>query len=123
MRLIVAIRASAFVAVTLVAAQAHAQSSCPAVDAFWFNAIASGNTVSYGFGVDGTIQPLKGLKDGTALSAVGVIKFFGTSTELRYTGHEFVQNWKTPKGAGACHVVRITTTTDGGSLSATFKMK
>jgi hypothetical protein len=79
MRLIVAIRASAFVAVTLVAAQAHAQSSCPAVDAFWFNAIASGNTVSYGFGVDGTIQPLKGLKDGTALSAVGVIKFFGTS--------------------------------------------
>jgi hypothetical protein len=45
------------------------------------------------------------------------------STELRYSGHEFTQNWKTPKGAGACYIVRMTTTIDGGSLSAMFKMK
>jgi len=45
------------------------------------------------------------------------------STELRDSGHEFTQNWKTPKGAGACYIVRMTTTTDGGSLSAMFKMK
>ena len=45
------------------------------------------------------------------------------ATELRYSGHEFIQNWKTPKGAGACYSVRITTTADGASLSAMFKMK
>ena len=44
-------------------------------------------------------------------------------TTLRYdTGaHQFIQNWKTPKGVG-CYVVRMTTA-DGGFLTATFKMK
>jgi hypothetical protein len=44
-------------------------------------------------------------------------------TNLQYSGHQFTQNWQTPKGAGKCYIVRMTTTTDGGSLSAMFKMK
>jgi len=46
-------------------------------------------------------------------------------TSLRYdlTAGQFIQNWKTPAGGGACYVVRMTTTADGGALIATFKMK
>jgi hypothetical protein len=45
------------------------------------------------------------------------------NTSLRYDGTQFVQNWKTPKAPGSCYVVRMTTTLDGGWLSATFKLK
>jgi len=47
------------------------------------------------------------------------------NTSLRYdakAGH-FIQNWKTPKGAGACLVVRITTLDDGLSIGAFFRTK
>jgi hypothetical protein len=47
------------------------------------------------------------------------------NTSLRYdaeAGH-FVQNWKTPRTAGACFVVRITTEADGLSIGAFFKTK
>jgi hypothetical protein len=46
-------------------------------------------------------------------------------TTLRYdaVAHQFIQNWKTPKVAGACYVVRLTTAADGGFLMATFKLK
>jgi hypothetical protein len=44
------------------------------------------------------------------------------NTSLRYDGTQFVQNWKTPKTLG-CYVVRMTTTADGLSLSAVFKVK
>jgi hypothetical protein len=45
-------------------------------------------------------------------------------TQLRYdtTGGHFVQNWKTPTAPG-CYVVQMTTSTDGLSLSALFKVK
>jgi hypothetical protein len=58
---------------------------------------------------------------GATEDAVDFVTTGGTS--LQYNGNQFIQNWKTPKVAGACYVVRITTTTDGGSLSAMFKMK
>lgn len=45
------------------------------------------------------------------------------ATTLAYNGHQFVQNWQTPATPGACYIVRMTTTADGGSLSAVFKMK
>jgi len=45
------------------------------------------------------------------------------ATTLSYNGHQFVQNWQTPKTPGACYIVRMTTAVDGGSLSAIFKMK
>jgi hypothetical protein len=43
-------------------------------------------------------------------------------TELRYSGGSFIQNWKTPKMPG-CYLVRLTTTADGLSLNALFKVK
>jgi hypothetical protein len=47
------------------------------------------------------------------------------ATSLRYDSTEghFIQNWQTPKGAGLCYIVRMTTTADGLSLSALFKTK
>ena len=46
------------------------------------------------------------------------------ATALRYdtTGHQFIQNWQTPKGAGKCYVVRMTTIT-GVYIEAYFKTK
>ena len=45
-------------------------------------------------------------------------------TTLRYdaTAGQFIQNWQTPKKAGACYSVTMTTL-DGSSLSALFKLK
>ena len=45
-------------------------------------------------------------------------------TVLRYdtTGGQFIQNWQTPKKAGLCFKVTMTTD-DGSQLSANFKLK
>ena len=43
-------------------------------------------------------------------------------TSLRYDGDQFHQNWQTPKTAGICYQVKVTTT-DGSSISALFKLK
>jgi hypothetical protein len=45
-------------------------------------------------------------------------------TTLRYdsTGGQFIQNWKTPTGAGTCYRVTLTTV-DDSSLTALFKLK
>jgi len=45
-------------------------------------------------------------------------------TSLRYDGvaGQFIQNWQTPKTAGICYIVTMTTD-DGSSLSANFKLK
>lgn len=47
-----------------------------------------------------------------------------SSTGLRYdaTGGQFIQNWQTPKKAGTCYEVRMTTI-DDSSISALFKLK
>ncbi|MDQ3416632.1 MAG: PxKF domain-containing protein, partial [Actinomycetota bacterium] len=46
------------------------------------------------------------------------------ATSLRYdtTGGQFIQNWKTPTGAGVCYSATATTQ-DGSSISALFKTK
>jgi hypothetical protein len=46
------------------------------------------------------------------------------ATSLRYdtTGGQFVQNWKTPTGAGTCYSATMTSA-DGSSLVALFKIK
>lgn len=54
-----------------------------------------------------------------------VVDFTTTGgTELRYdaTAGQFIQNWKTPKTAGACYRVSVTTL-DGSSLFAYFQTK
>jgi hypothetical protein len=46
------------------------------------------------------------------------------ATALRYdtTGHQFIQNWKTPTTKNKCYLVRVTTTT-GTYIDAYFKTK
>lgn len=46
------------------------------------------------------------------------------STSLRYdtTGGQFIFNWQTPKAAGSCYRVTMTTQ-DGSSISADFRLK
>ena len=63
---------------------------------------------------------------GCTAAAEDEVDFVSTGgTSLRYdtTERQFIQNWKTPKGAGLCYVVRMTTTADGLSISALFKTK
>ncbi len=71
-----------------------------------------------GFAVQGIACP-------GANAAVDDIELTTTGgTTLRYdsTGGQFIQNWQTPKQAGACYKVTMTTQ-DGSSLSALFKLK
>lgn len=55
-----------------------------------------------------------------------VVETFTTTggTSLRYdsTGGQFIQNWQTPKAAGTCYRVTMTTL-DGSPLTAYFKLK
>lgn len=44
------------------------------------------------------------------------------ATELRYTGGQFMYNWKTPKTPGVCYKVTVTTQ-DGSKLTALFTLK
>jgi hypothetical protein len=46
------------------------------------------------------------------------------ATNLRYdtTGHQFIQNWQTPKAPNKCYVVRMTAL-DGSYIEAFFKTK
>jgi hypothetical protein len=46
----------------------------------------------------------------------------GTSLRYDTTAGHFIQNWKTPTGAGTCYKVTMTTQ-DGSSLDALFKLK
>jgi Kelch motif/Galactose oxidase, central domain len=46
----------------------------------------------------------------------------GTSLRYDTTGRQFIQNWQTPRGAGACYQVTMTAS-DGSSIVAFFKMK
>jgi hypothetical protein len=46
----------------------------------------------------------------------------GTSLRYDATGGQFIQNWQTPRQAGACYRVTMTTQ-DGSSLVALFKLK
>lgn len=46
----------------------------------------------------------------------------GTSLRYDTTGGQFIENWQTPKKAGQCYRVTMTTL-DGSTLSANFKLK
>jgi hypothetical protein len=62
----------------------------------------------------------------TTGGAIGAAQEIGNTggTALRYDvkAGQFVQNWQTPKSAGACYTVTMTTV-DGGSISADFQLK
>ena len=46
----------------------------------------------------------------------------GTSLRYDATAHQWIQNWQTPKAAGQCYRVTLTTA-DGSPLTALFKTK
>jgi hypothetical protein len=100
-----------------------------------YNTVKGGSTVPLKFEI---------FAGGTELTTVSSVKTFvqtqitcsGTAlfddieltttggTSLRYdsTGGQFIQNWQTPKTAGACYKVTMTTQ-DGSPLVAYFKLK
>ena len=60
---------------------------------------------------------------GTTLTdAIEVTTTGGTTLRYDTTAGQFVQNWQTPKKAGTCYVVTVTTQ-DGSSISANFMLK
>jgi hypothetical protein len=56
------------------------------------------------------------------LDTVEVVSTGGTSLRYDATGGQFIQNWKTPTGAGACYKTTMTAD-DGSRISALFKIK
>lgn len=60
---------------------------------------------------------------GTALTDdVEITSTGGTSLRYDTTGGQFIQNWKTPTGAGTCYRATMTAQ-DGSTISALFKLK
>ncbi len=73
--------------------------------------------------VDGFV--VKGIQCPGATAVTDDIELTTTGgTSLRYdaTGGQFIQNWQTPKKAGACYEVTMTAQ-DGSKISANFKLK
>jgi len=70
------------------------------------------------FTVKGVACPTGGyVADDIELVATG-----GTSLRYDTTGGQFIQNWQTPKKAGSCYSVTMTTD-DGSSIKANFQLK
>jgi hypothetical protein len=100
-----------------------------------YNTIKGGSTVPLKFEVFAGSTELTALStvksftqakitcDSTALTDdVEVTTTGGTSLRYDATAGQFVQNWQTPKSAGTCYRVTMTTQ-DGSSLTAFFKLK
>jgi hypothetical protein len=54
--------------------------------------------------------------------AIEVLSAGGTSLRYDSAGGQFIQNWKTPTGAGSCYSATMTTL-DGSRITAQFKIK
>jgi hypothetical protein len=70
-------------------------------------------------------QPLRATSVSCVGNTVDEIELTATGgTSLRYdtTGGQFIYNWQTPRQAGACYKVTVTTS-DGSSIFAYFKLK
>lgn len=57
-----------------------------------------------------------------AEDAIEMVTTGGTSLRYDSTSGQFIQNWKTPTGAGTCYSATMTTM-DGSSITALFKIK
>jgi hypothetical protein len=60
---------------------------------------------------------VSGVEDAIEATSTG-----GTSLRYDTTGGQFIQNWKTPTGAGSCYAATMTSR-DGSSITAFFKIK
>jgi hypothetical protein len=56
------------------------------------------------------------------LDEIEITSTGGTSLRYDATGGQFIQNWQTPRAAGSCYRVTMTTD-DGSSLVALFRLK
>ena len=59
---------------------------------------------------------------GTGDSAIDILSTGGTILRYDSTGGQFIQNWKTPTGAGSCYSATMTSL-DGSHITALFKIK
>jgi choice-of-anchor C domain-containing protein len=85
-----------------------------------FNIFAGSTKLKDTADVKGFIATPATCADGSATT--GPIEVTATGrTSLRYGG-QFIYNWQTPKRAGACYVLTMTTL-DGSTLSANFSLK
>jgi hypothetical protein len=100
-----------------------------------WNTVKNGSTVPLKFQVfsgsteltDTSIvnQPLTAIGVACAAGTADDIELLATGgTVLRYdsTAHQFIYNWQTPKKAGACYKVTVSTL-DGSALAAYFQLK
>jgi hypothetical protein len=100
-----------------------------------WNTVKNGSTVPLKFrvsdrGVDQTstavvksfTQAKVACTSGTEDSIEEIVSTGGTSLRYDSTGQQFIQNWKTPAGAGTCYRVTLTLI-DDTTQSALFKLK
>ena len=73
-------------------------------------------------GASFTVKPVTCPGAGAPTDDVELTTTGGTTFRYDASGGQFIQNWQTPKKAGACYEVTATTA-DGSSLSALFKLK
>ena len=55
--------------------------------------------------------------------AIEILSTGGTSLRYDSTSGQFIQNWKTPTGAGKCYSATVTTIDGSSSSTALFKIK
>jgi hypothetical protein len=68
-------------------AQASAQSACASLEPIWFQRVAAGTPVSYGYTSEGSVQQSNAAKAAaTPFSAIGVATLLGTSAIVEGTG-------------------------------------
>ena len=72
--------------------------------------------------VNSFVQTRIACDGGATLDEIEVTSTGGTSLRYDTTGGQFIQNWQTPRTAGTCYRVTMTTD-DGSSLVALFKLK
>jgi hypothetical protein len=105
-----------------------------------WNEVKGGSTVPLKFNIyAGSVEQtsIAAVKGGTvyvwsvACNSAGAVSYITDyltdtgATALRYdtTGGQFIQNWKTPKGSGACFVAIMTAADSVTTLQAYFKTK
>jgi hypothetical protein len=87
-----------------------------------FEVFAGGTELTTVSSVKSFVQTSISCSTSAVLDEIEVVSTGGTSLRYDSTGGQFIQNWQTPKAAGSCYKVTMTTQ-DGSSLIAYFKLK
>lgn len=87
-----------------------------------FEVFAGPTELTSTFVVTSFVQTKVSCDAGAVVDEIEVTSTGGTSLRYDTTSGQFIQNWQTPKAAGTCYRVTMTTQ-DGSSLVALFKLK